>query len=230
MHLKKDIWLSKQIGFNAYNLKKEPKLDFGKLEKKILITLKVKSTKKKILKKQIQKNFKFIDINYKFVKKIKDKNFINNQNYFCRFSNLNDKKNIVSIAKEAFKYSRFQIDKRIPKILFERIQLEWINNFFKGKRGTDLIVAKKNKKIAGFLLILVKKNKMLIDLIATSTKFQRTGVAKSMINFAVNNINFRNFEIEVGTQKKNRNSIIFYKKIGFKKKSETAIYHYLKLN
>ena len=34
MHLKKDIWLSKQIGFNAYNLKKEPKLDFGKLEKK----------------------------------------------------------------------------------------------------------------------------------------------------------------------------------------------------
>ena len=230
MHLKKDIWLSKQIGFNAYNLKKEPKLDFGKLEKKILITLKVKSTKKKILKKQIQKNFKFIDINYKFVKKIKDKNFINNQNYFCRFSNLNDKKNIVSIAKEAFKYSRFQIDKRIPKILFERIQLEWINNFFKGKRGTDLIVAKKNKKIAGFLLILVKKNKMLIDLIATSTKFQRTGVAKSMINFAVNNINFRNFEIEVGTQKKNRNSIIFYKKIGFKKKNETAIYHYLKLN
>ena len=160
MHLKKDIWLSKQIGFNAYNLKKEPKLDFGKLEKKILITLKVKSTKKKILKKQIQKNFKFIDINYKFVKKIKDKNFINNQNYFCRFSNLNDKKNIVSIAKEAFKYSRFQIDKRIPKILFERIQLEWINNFFKGKRGTDLIVAKKNKKIAGFLLILVKKNKI----------------------------------------------------------------------
>ena len=230
MLLKKDVWLSKQIGFNAYNLKKNQRLNFGKLEKKILITLKVKKTQKKILKKKIQKNFKFIDVNYKFVKKIKDKNFLNNQNYFCRLSNLNDKQKIVSIAKEAFRYSRFQIDKRIPKILFERIQLEWINNFFKGKRGTDLIVAKKNKRIAGFLLILVKRNKMYIDLIATSPKFQRTGVAKSMINFAVKNINFRNFEIEVGTQKKNHNSIIFYKKIGFKKKSETAIYHYLKLN
>ena len=44
MLLKKDVWLSKQIGFNAYNLKKNQRLNFEKLEKKILITLKVKNT------------------------------------------------------------------------------------------------------------------------------------------------------------------------------------------
>ena len=71
---------------------------------------------------------------------------------------------------------------------------------------------------------------MLIDLIATSKKFQRIGVASSMINFAINNISFKNFEIEVGTQKKNRKSVKFYEKNGFKKKSELAVYHYLRLN
>ena len=51
MLLKKDVWLSKQIGFNAYNLKKNQRLNFEKLEKKILITLKVKNTQKNIKKK-----------------------------------------------------------------------------------------------------------------------------------------------------------------------------------
>ena len=55
MLLKKDVWLSKQIGFNAYNLKKNQRLNFEKLEKKILITLKVKNTQKKILKKKFKK-------------------------------------------------------------------------------------------------------------------------------------------------------------------------------
>ena len=53
---------------------------------------------------------------------------------------------------------------------------------------------------------------MYIDLIATSPKFQKTGVAKSMMNFAVKNINFRNFEIEVGTQKKIIIQLFFIKK------------------
>ena len=115
MLLKKDVCLSKQIGFNAYNLKKNQRLNFEKLEKKILITLKVKNTQKKILKKKIQKNFEFIDINYKFVKKIKDKNFLNNQNYFCRFSNLNDKQQIISIAKEALDIADFKLIKEFLK-------------------------------------------------------------------------------------------------------------------
>ena len=55
MLLKKDLWLSKQIVFNAYNLKKNKRLNFEKLEKKILITLKVKNTQKKILKKKFKK-------------------------------------------------------------------------------------------------------------------------------------------------------------------------------
>ncbi len=230
MLLKKDVWLSKQIGFNAYDLKKPLNLDFSDLEKKLFITLKMQNSKKKKISKAIKENFKFIDINYKFVKKIKKKKIITNQNISCQFSKLSDKEDILSIAKEAFKYSRFQIDKRIPKNIFNKIQSAWISNFFKGNRGTHLVVAKKNDITAGFLLIVAKNKKMLIDLIATSKKFQRIGVASSMINFAINNISFKNFEIEVGTQKKNRKSVKFYEKNGFKKKSELAVYHYLRLN
>ena len=52
MLLKKDIWLSKQIGFNAYDLKKPLNLDFSDLEKKLI---------GRTLKKNIRKgeNFTF---------------------------------------------------------------------------------------------------------------------------------------------------------------------------
>jgi len=230
MKLPKDVWLSKQLGFNAYNLSNINQIDFNKLtEKKIFITLKIKPNIKSLNNKKIKKYFKFIDINYQFIKQFKKNGLIPSKNIICRLSTKNDIKKIISISKEAFKYSRFQIDKRLAVSYYNKIQTQWIINYFNGKRANKLIVAEnKNRDICGFMLIFLYKKKMHIDLIATSNKFQRKGVGKSMIFFAAKKFFKDNFEISVGTQKKNMSSIKFYNKLGFKIKKKIAIFHYLK--
>ena len=49
-------------------------------------------------------------------------------------------------------------------------------------------MVEQNKKILGFMLILKKKNHLTIDLIATSKKYRKKGVATSLINYTNNNI------------------------------------------
>ena len=164
-------------------------------------------------------------MNVSFKKKIKSKKiFLKN----CRFANQCDKNKILNLSKNAFQYSRFKLDKNIPKIISNKIQSDWINSYFKGKRGDYLIVSEYKKNIRGFLLLFAKNKKFTIDLIATSKKFQRKGIATSMIHFAIHNIFNGEAEVNVGTQMSNIKSIRFYKKLGLKIISIKAIYHFLK--
>lgn len=233
MNLVKDEWLSKELGLNAFNLRNLNLLNNNFFKKKnLFITAKIKK-KNQLKNKYLKKYFKFIDFNIQFRAKFSfNKNFkLKNNDISFRFANKNDKKKIVSISNNALKFSRFRLDTRIPKKICKNIQSSWISNYFSGKRGDHLIVAENKKKnICGFLLIISNKKTMKIDLIATSNRFQRKGIATGMISFALKQkFNYTGL-IDVGTQKTNLKSINFYKKLGFKKKIVYSIFHYLKKN
>ena len=88
------------------------------------------------------------------------------------------------------------------------------------------MVVEQNEKILGFMLILKKKNYLTIDLIATSKKYRKRGVATSLINYTNNNIMGKKDKIIAGTQINNLVAVKMYKKLGFiKKKGETFCYH-----
>ena len=233
MNLIKDVWLSKQLKLNAFNLKNVNLLNINFLKKKnLFITAKIKQTKKNSNNKILNKYFKFVDFNIQFYKKFSfdKKNNLKKNNISYRFAKKNDKKKITNISNNALEFSRFNLDSRISKKTSKKIQSEWISSFFKGKRGDHLIVAEYKKDICGFLLIISYKNTMTIDLIATANNFQRKGVASGMISFALKNKFKNKAKIIVGTQKSNLKSVNFYKKLGFKKKIIYAIFHYLKKN
>ena len=78
------------------------------------------------------------------------------------------------------------------------------------------------------MLLFANSKRFKIDLIATSKKFQRKGIATSMIHFAIQNIFNGEAEVNAGTQISNINSIRLYKKLGLEIKSIKAIYHFLK--
>ena len=130
------------------------------------------------------------------------------------------------MAKENNLNSRFLIDKSVSKKFKEKYRSEWVKNFFRKKRGDYLLVVEQNEKILGFMLILKKKNYLTIDLIATSKKYRKRGVATSLINYTNNNIMGKKDKIIAGTQINNLVAIKMYKKLGFiKKKVETFCYH-----
>ena len=219
----KDKFIENLIGLKSYiAYQKISPNHLNKIKKPFFLTIK---SKKRIV---FSYDFKGIEINLiskliYFERNLK-KNYLIGLK--CRNAKKNDIKQIINVAKENNLNSRFLIDKSVSKKFKEKYRSEWVKNFFRKKRGDYLLVVEQNEKILGFMLILKKKNYLTIDLIATSKKYRKRGVATSLINYTNNNIMGKKDKIIAGTQINNLVAVKMYKKLGFiKKKGETFCYH-----
>lgn len=221
--LSEDKFVSNLIGYTAYVTKK---IFFAKdmkfVSKPFFLTF--KSSKKLNLKLQSEKlKIKLVSKLVYFERKYKTKQPIEIN---CRKAKKKDLKQLLIIAKENNPNSRFVVDKLIPDNFKKKYRSEWVKNFFKKKRGNYLLVALFKNNISGFVLIIKKKNLLVIDLIVTSKKYRKKGVATSLINYINNEIMKPTDKLFAGTQKNNLVAIKMYKKLGFfKKKKETFCYH-----
>jgi len=225
----KNIWLEKIFKYPVYNfvfLKKNLN-KFIKL-KKVFIYSKIEHTKKKSLKiKYLKKNnFKLISQTLYLEKNINKKYKIE-PNKDIREAQKKDKLALIEISKNSFIKSRYFQDKMIKKNIARNIKKSWLNNFFKNKRGDKLLVSiNKKNRIQGFLLLIKNKNKLFIDLIATSNHFKRKGVATNLINHAIKISNLGCKKIAVYTQKNNISSLKLYQHLGFKLIKKFDVYHF----
>ena len=144
----------------------------------------------------------------------------------CREAKKKDIPQLKKICLEDTSNSRFFNDLSLPSKFRKTYRAEWLLNFFKKKRGDILIVAYKNKKIMGFILMLKKSFGLQIDLIVSSKNYQNKKVGTSLINYVNNNFLKNNDIIKAGTQLNNINANRIYRKLGFiKNKNTSLIYH-----
>ena len=226
--MKKDKWLSKQLGYSAYNINSSYVRNFNFFKfksKKVLISIK---SNKKFKNTFLKKNkINLIENNLTFFKNSKKKKIKNSYFKNIRFANNLDKEKILNIAENSFFNSRFFRDKKIENNLSRKIKRNWVLNFFKKKRGEYLIVSEFNKKVIGFLLILKKKKNYIIDLIAVKKNYQNLGFGTKMIQFLENVVLKQNkVKIYVSTQSDNKDSIKLYIKNKFKVKYRKYVYHF----
>ena len=226
--LKIDKWLSKQLGYSAYNINSANVRNFNFFKfksKNILISIK---SNKKFANTFLKKNkIKLIENNLTFFKNSKKKKIKNNYFKNIRFANNLDKKQILDIAEHAFINSRFYKDKNIKKKLARKIKRNWVLNFFRKKRGEYLIICECKKKVVGFLLIIKNKNDYIIDLIAVKKNYQNLGFGTKMLKFLENIVLKRNkVKLYVSTQSNNKDSIKLYIKNKFKVKYRKYVYHF----
>ncbi len=221
--LKKDKFVTKLIGYNSFiSFNKFDQKRVEKVKSPFFITIK---SKKKIKIKKKSNKYK-IFLNSKLVNFVRDNRTKYSLDIKCRAAKNKDKLKLIKIANEKHDKSRFFRDKNLPKKFKNKLRKSWILNYFKKKRGDFLIVAIINNVIAGFILLIKKKPFLRIDLIQTSKKFQKKGVAKSLINFANNNLLKKKYKMIAGTQEDNMAAIKMYKTLGFKKYgSSIYIYH-----
>ena len=219
----KDKWLSKILKKKTYTIinPKKKKLVYPKDSD--FIFSKIDKKDKKIVNFYLLNDFKKINSNIIFEKKINNKKELNVEN--VRKAKKKDLKKIQLIATESLTKSRFNLDKRINKNDAENIKRAWVDNFFKKKRGNALHILLVKKKIAGFVLLLFDKKKLIIDLIALSKNYQNKGLGKQLINKLEFIYKNRFNKIIVGTQSNNVQSIKFYNKVGFKKTKELVVLH-----
>lgn len=171
-------------------------------------------------------NFSLVDTNVQ-LQRFSDKSSFLTNTFNIRFSNPADQEEVLKIAADSFTYDRFHKDPSITQEAAKKIKVEWAKNYFKNARGNWMVVAEDGGIIYGFLQLLHGVDgALIIDLIAVDKNYRHTGVAQSMISFAMQNCKTRTEVVRVGTQIANFPSISLYLKMGFTISSAHYVFHY----
>lgn len=134
---------------------------------------------------------------------------------------------LLNLAVDSGVYSRFNFDKRIPKIKFQDLYKLWMINSVNGSLAKSVLVYKEKNKILGMITLTEKGNRADIGLIAVNNKFRGMGIGKKLIDagerWAQDNAYKK---IQVVTQGFNLPACILYDKMNFKVESIEYFYHF----
>jgi ribosomal protein S18 acetylase RimI-like enzyme len=137
-----------------------------------------------------------------------------------------DEEKVSQLAHDAFTLTRFHLDPNINNKLANNIKESWARNFFLGKRGDHMVVARDDDRITGFLQLLLSDDGTLtIDLVAVAADMKGCGIAQKMTAFAEREINGVK-QLNVGTQVANTSALRAYTNMGFRPVGSQYIWHY----
>lgn len=124
-----------------------------------------------------------------------------------------DEESVALIAQRSFQFDRFHQDPLISDEKANRLKSEWVRNYFRGSRGDLMLVCERDGMVAGFLLAVNNDLRtVVIDLIGTSTEFQKQGVGSELL-MGLRDLTGKS--IRAGTQFSNLPSVRMYVRHGF---------------
>lgn len=203
----KDEWLSRYFDGGAYRYQTSSTSLDEEHVKKGFIYAKIPAENKAELNKLIQQDYNLVEVLVQLEQK-SIFSFNTNPELELGLVTANEKEQVIAIAKDAFLSSRLFQDERIPYTVASQIKADWVANFFSGQRGDSLIVARINKVVVGFMLLV---NQTTIDLIAVAPDYYKKSIGSSMIAFANHQLGL----LKAGTQLNNQASLRMYEKCGF---------------
>lgn len=124
------------------------------------------------------------------------------------------------------KYSRFKLDPNFSNDVFEKMYQIWIEKSVSKEIADDVLVFEENNKILGMLTYKINNSSASIGLIAVDSLFQGKKIGSKLLmglEFRLKAIGIE--EINVATQKMNKDACNFYEKNNYKISSITNIYH-----
>lgn len=228
--IKEDNWLGEQIQKKAYQLVCLDIKEIDSLKKELLslkrpyfIFAKVGTVDVELGKQLSSLGMYWVDTALTFNKKSVFEQKAVDDESVIGFSRESERNEIVNIGGSAFRYSRFHADPGFEDTISDLVKREWVDNFYKGKRGTHMVIAKYQEKHAGFLQLIKQEDILIIDLIGVSAEYRRKKLADRMIRFA--EIELAPKELVVGTQASNIPSVRLYENFGFRLMKSQNIFH-----
>ena len=171
-------------------------------------------------------NGKLVDRKVLYVHELSDQ-AIANYNQTKRFSIPEVPYDLLQLAYESGKYSRFKLDKNFTPEVFTNMYKLWIENSVNGQMADRIYVVEQDNKTTAMLTLKEKSEALHIGLIATAIESQGKGYGKQLINRTKQTaIEFGLKYIEVPTQYDNKQACRFYEACGFRVKSIINIYHF----
>lgn len=216
---KRDDWLSRQLGREAFKVDVHPAASSDGppfAEGPVFAYARIGIDDAASFSELIGQGFCLIDTNITFSKPTAP----NSADADVRPAKPDDQSRITAMARQAFSCDRFHRDPNIGSDLANDIKGAWVENYFHGLRGTDMLVT---TDLSGFNLLIINGDDITIDLIAVDAKHRRKGVAQRLIAAAETMLNGT---LRVGTQLSNAPSIRLYQQCGFLFESASYVLHY----
>jgi ribosomal protein S18 acetylase RimI-like enzyme len=134
---------------------------------------------------------------------------------------------LLNLAFESGKYSRFRLDKGFSVSDFHRLYSEWIEKSVSHDIADKVFVTLNNNKIAGMVSLKLGGDRSEIGLIAVDSQLQGKGCGKLLMQRCLSEAILSNCKtLSVPTQYANKSACNFYERCGFQVQSITNIYHF----
>jgi dTDP-4-amino-4,6-dideoxy-D-galactose acyltransferase len=131
------------------------------------------------------------------------------------------------LALQSGIYSRFKVDPRIPKEIFEKIYKLWIANSAKRIIAKNIFVVKKDRRIVGMATLGEKNNRGDIGLLAVHPDYRGLKIGSALMNAARNWFVQQGYtQSQVVTQHANKPACALYEKCGYVIENIEFFYHF----
>ena len=131
---------------------------------------------------------------------------------------------ILDLAYESGKYSRYNLDGKFQKHVFRTLYKQWMGRSLSGEIATEVLGYVDSGHCRGMLTYKVKDNKVDIGLVAVSPEMAGKGIGSKLMRSFLSSLNLGT-RVEVATQKINCVACHYYEKNGFAVDSITNVYH-----
>jgi dTDP-4-amino-4,6-dideoxy-D-galactose acyltransferase len=137
---------------------------------------------------------------------------------------------LISLAHDSGIYSRFNVDNKIERKLFEDLYTHWIVNSVTKKIADAVLVSKEEKEITGFVTIGKKNDRADIGIIAVDSSHHGKGIGKALMFSAENFYAGKLKSIQVVTQGDNLPACKLYESCSYKLEKNEYFYHLWRKN
>ena len=132
---------------------------------------------------------------------------------------------LLRVALESGKYSRYNLDERFPADKFELLYHKWLENSLLTDYASDVLIYELNDKPVGLLTYKVLGEQSSIGILATDPEYQGIGIGSALMQYYESLLPDSVQTLEVVTQGVNLAARSFYEKFGYTIEESCYVYH-----
>lgn len=134
---------------------------------------------------------------------------------------------LIQLARDAGRYSRFYLDPRIPRDIFERIYDAWITNSLNGRIAEEVMVTRDSSSVTGLVTVGTKSGRADIGLLAVRAEARGRGLGRRLVEASLDWAAKRQLaESQVVTQRANVEACRLYESCGYTIERAEHVFHF----